>query len=242
MLKHIGRHGDRKVAIIFRELPGEDHMCLVIYPETLPTHIHNAIMGILESAPGQASPNLADVLHRNLLPDGRVILQALHNEGMLKKIQTNQVIITPTAQSNVKLDELNRIVKEMESGADALKRMQELDANAGFVDPAVKRKAEKAFKEGRIADAEAMVTPLVAPATGALDDQSLAANMLAQAKKMESDAKGLVAEAARMKKEAQKMFPAVNMKAVKTAPVAVAVEPTATKTRGRKKAAADAVQ
>ena len=238
MLKHIGRHGDRKVAIIFRELPGEDHMCLVIYPDTLPTHIHNTIMSILESAPGQQSPNLADVLHRNLLPDGRVILQALHNEGMLKKIQTNQVIVTPTAQSNVKLDELNKIVKEMESGDAALKRMQELDANAGFVDPAVKRKAEKAFKEGRISEAEA----LVAPATGALDDQSLAANMLAQAKRMEADAKGLVAEAARMKKDAQRMFPAVNMKSAKTAPVAVAVEPTAIKTRGRKKAAADAVQ
>ena len=238
MLKHIGRHGDRKVAIIFRELPGEDHMCLVIYPDTLPTHIHNTIMSILESAPGQQSPNLADVLHRNLLPDGRVILQALHNEGMLKKIQTNQVIVTPTAQSNVKLDELNKIVKEMESGDAALKRMQELDANAGFVDPAVKRKAEKAFKEGRLSEAEA----LVAPATGALDDQSLAANMLAQAKRMEADAKGLVAEAARMKKDAQRMFPAVNMKSAKTAPVAVAVEPTAIKTRGRKKAAADAVQ
>jgi hypothetical protein len=240
MLKHIGRHGDRKVAIIFRELPGEDHMCLVIYPETLPTHIHNSIMKILESAPGQASPNLADVLHRNLLPDGRVILQALHNEGMLKKIQTNQVIVTPTAQSNVKLDELNRIVKEMESGDAALKRMQELDANAGFVDPAVKRRAEKAFKEGRLAEAESMVAPLTAPADGALDDQSLAANMLAQAKRMEADAKGLVAEAARMKKEAQKMFPAVNIKAAKTAPVAV--ETTAPKTRGRKKAATDAVQ
>lgn len=240
MLKHIGRHGDRKVAIIFRELPGEDHMCLVIYPETLPTHIHNSIMKILESAPGQASPNLADVLHRNLLPDGRVILQALHNEGMLKKIQTNQVIVTPTAQSNVKLDELNRIVKEMESGDAALKRMQELDANAGFVDPAVKRRAEKAFKEGRLAEAESMVAPLTAPADGALDDQSLAANMLAQAKRMEADAKGLVAEAARMKKEAQKMFPAVNIKAANTAPVAV--ETTAPKTRGRKKAATDAVQ
>lgn len=238
MLKHIGRHGDRKVAIIFRELPGEDHMCLVIYPDTLPTHIHNTIMSILESAPGQQSPNLADVLHRNLLPDGRVILQALHNEGMLKKIQTNQVIVTPTAQSNVKLDELNKIVKEMESGDAALKRMQELDANAGFVDPAVKRKAEKAFKEGRISEAEA----LVAPATGALDDQSLAANMLAQAKRMEADAKGLVAEAARMKKDAQRMFPAVNMKSAKPAPAPVVVEPTAIKTRGRKKAAADAVQ
>jgi hypothetical protein len=217
-------------------------MCLVIYPETLPTHIHNSIMSILESAPGQQSPNLADVLHRNLLPDGRVILQALHNEGMLKKIQTNQVIVTPTANSSVKLDELNRIVKEMESGADALKRMQQLDANAGFVDPATKRRAERAFKEGRIAEAESIVAPLAAPAGGALDDQSIAANMLAQAKKMEADAKGLVAEAARMKKDAQRMFPAVNMKTAKTAPVTTAVEPAAAKTRSRKKAAADAVQ
>ena len=238
MLKHIGRHGDRKVAIIFRELPGEEHMCLVIYPDTLPTHIHNSIMGILESAPGQASPNLADVLHRNLLPDGRVILQALHNEGMLKKIQTNQVIVTPTAQSNVKLDELNKIVKEMESGEVALKRMQELDANAGFVDPAVKRKAENAFKAGRMSEAEA----LVAPAAGALDDQSLAANMLAQAKRMEADAKGLVAEAARMKKEAQKMFPTVKMKTSRSESVTPTVEPDVAKTRSRKKAAADAVQ
>ena len=45
-----------------------------------------------------------------------------------------------------------------------------------------------------------------------------------------------------MKKEAQKMFPAVNMKSAKPAPVATAVEPTAVKTRSRKKAAADAVQ
>jgi hypothetical protein len=64
-------------------------------------------------------------------------------------------------------------VKEMESGADALKRMQELDASAGFVDPATKRKAEKAFKEGRMADAEALVAPLAAPAGGALDDNHL---------------------------------------------------------------------
>jgi hypothetical protein len=159
---------------------------------------------------------------------------------MLKKIQTNQVIVTPTANSSVKLDELNRIVKEMESGADALKRMQQLDASAGIVDPATKRKAEKAFKEGRMAEAEALVAPLAAPAGGALDDQSLAANMLAQAKKMEIDAKGLVAEAARMKKEAQKMFPSVNMKSAKPAPVAEDLP--AAKTRSRKKAAADAVQ
>ena len=26
MIKHIGKHGDRKVAIVFREIPGEEHM------------------------------------------------------------------------------------------------------------------------------------------------------------------------------------------------------------------------
>ena len=83
---------------------------------------------------------------------------------------------------------------------------------------------------------------LVAPASGALDDQTLAANMLAQAKKMEMDAKGLVAEAARMKKDAQKMFPSVKMKTSRSETVVAAVEPTAPKTRSRKKAAADAVQ
>ena len=25
--RHVGKHGDRKVAIVFREVPGEAHMC-----------------------------------------------------------------------------------------------------------------------------------------------------------------------------------------------------------------------
>ena len=206
MLKHIGRTGDRKVAIVFREIPNEEHMCLVIYPDVLPTHIHNSVMSVLESAPGQQATNLADVFHRNLLPDGRNILQTLHHEGMLKKIATNQVILTPTATSSVKLDEINRLVKEMESGTEALKRMQEIDQSAGMVAPEVKRQAEAEFKNRQ----QGVVPPVQAPATGALDDHALAANMLVQAKRMEQDAQGLIAEAARMKKDAERMFPGVN--------------------------------
>ena len=221
MLKHIGRHGDRKVAIVFREIPNEAHMCLVIYPDVLPTHIHNSVMSVLESAPGQQASNLADVFHRNLLPDGRPILEALHKEGMLKKINTNQVILTPTATANVKLDEVNRLVKEMESGSEALKRMQEIDSNSGMVAPEVKRQAEAAFK-----NRQQGVAPVQAPANGALDDHSLAANMLVQAKAMESEAQGLINEAARMKKDAERMFPGVNVKDAKvvteSAPVAAA--------------------
>jgi hypothetical protein len=233
MLKHVGRHGDRKVAIIFREIPNEDHMCLVIYPDVLPTHIHQSVMSVLESAPGQQASNLADVFHRNLLPDGRNILQTLHLEGMLKKVATNQVILTPTPTTSVKLDEVNRLVKEMESGEQALKRMQEIDQNSGIVDPNVKREAERAFKRQALEKEAAQRNsgqPVI-PATdsNALDDRALAANMLAQAQRMEAEAQGLIAEAARMKKEAERMVPSVS---VSNASVSVVTE-TAKRGRGR---------
>jgi len=234
MLKHIGRHGDRKVAILFREVPGENHMCLVVYPDTLPTHIHNSILATLESPPGQASTNLADVLHRNLLPDGRAQLVALHQEGMIKKVPTSQIIVTPTANSSVKLDEMNQIIREMETGESAMQRLQELDANSGFVNPAQKRKAAAEYKRSQErGETVQPVTPLASPANGALNDQELAANMLAQAKRMEIEAKGMVSEAARMKKEAQRMFPSVQKNAEVPVPVA---EKAAPKTRERKKA------
>jgi hypothetical protein len=101
--------------------------------------------------------------------------------------------------------------------------MAKNDAARGLVEPGVKRAAEAQFKESRQAPA-----PAVASANGALDDRTLAANMLAQATRMEQDARGLVAEAARMKKEAEKLHPGV-----------VAAEPTtavatpAVKRRGR---------
>ena len=246
MLKHVGRHGDRKVAIVFREIPGDEHMCLVIYPDVLPTHIHNSVMTVLESAPGQQATTLADVFHRNLLPDGRNILQTLHAEGMLKKIASNQVILTPTPTSSVKLDEVNRLVKEMESGAEAAKRMSDLDKNSGLVDPNVKRTAEANFKRDRLEEEQrrraAHTQPVQAPSNSALDDRAIAGNMLAQAKRMESEAKGLIAEAARMKKEAEQMYPSVNAGDV-TVATPTAEAPTTPRRRGRPskpKASADA--
>ena len=250
MLKHIGRHGDRKVAILFREVPGEDHMCLVVYPETLPTHIHDSIMKTLESPVGQQATNLADALHRGLLPDGRPQLEALHREGMIKKVPTSQVIVTPNATSSVKLDELNRIVREMEMGDDARKRLEQLDQSKGLVDPSVKREQEREFKRQRLeqeaAQREKGQTPSPLTTDGALDDKSLATNMLAQAKKMESEAKGLIAEAARMKKEAQRMYPNVNLDSfAEPVPANVAAAEPEKRSRGRPKAktvTADAVQ
>ena len=198
-LKHIGKHGDRKVAVVFRTIPNEDHMCLCIYPETLPSAWHDTIMKVLESPPGQEANELADALHRNLLPDGRNILETLHHERMLKRVRTDQVTMTPTPQSKVRLDELNNMLAEMKNPAEAQK-LAAADANRGLVDAPTKRAAESAFKAGQL-------PPVQADGDNTLSDAQLAGNMLAQAKRMESEAKGLIAEAARMKKEAERMFP-----------------------------------
>jgi hypothetical protein len=204
-MKHIGRHGDRKVAVLFREVPREDHMCLVIYPDTLPAPWEAAIMKVLESEVGQQSENFADALHRSYLPDGRVILETLHKEQMIKKIRTADVTITPRPDSSIRLDELNKMLNEMKQGEEAIKRLAENDAAQGLVDPSVKRAAEAAFKNQQTQKTQA---PVVDDSNG-LSDRALAQNMLNQATRMEAEAKGLIAEAARMKKDAERMDPSV---------------------------------
>lgn len=202
-LKHVGKHADRKVAILFREVPNEDHMCLVIYPDTLPAPWEAAIMKVLESDIGQQAEQFADALHRSLLPDGRVILETLHLEKMIKKVRTADVIVTPRTDSNIRLDELNRMLNEMKQGEHAIKKLAEMDATRGLVAPEKKRSAEAEFKSRQAGQ------PATTSSQGALSDRDLAATMLTQAQRMEAEAKGLIAEAARMKKEAEKMHPGV---------------------------------
>ena len=82
-IKHVGRNNDRKVLVLYRQVPGDDHMCLVIYPEVLNASWQDAIQRVVESDVGQQANQLADALHRSLLPDGRPILETLHNLSLI---------------------------------------------------------------------------------------------------------------------------------------------------------------
>ena len=195
-LRHIGKHGDRKVAVVFREVPGEPHMCLVTYTELLGTNVHDPIISCIESDIGQHSENLADALNRSFTKDGRPILQVLHMEGQLKKVQTSQIIMTPAPNTKIKLEELNTILNEMKQGEEAVKRLAEMDKSRGIQDPAdvIRR----------------MRGPQNQPveSTGdALGDAAIAKQRMEQAHKMEREAKGLLAEAQRLMTEAQSLDP-----------------------------------
>jgi hypothetical protein len=206
MIKHIGKHGDRKVAIVFREVPGEEHMALVIYPDVLQVSMHDAIMKVIESPVGQEAENLGDALFRSLLPDGRPMLQTLHAEGMIKKVQAKQVVVTPNASSHVNLDEMNGIIRKMKMGEQAIKEMADIDANRGITGKA-RRRDDFGREVGAPVDGIRAGSAAVAgsDAARALDDAQLARDRLAQAQRMESEARGLLAESARLKAEAEAM-------------------------------------
>ena len=235
IIKHVGKNNDRKVLVLYREVPGDDHMCLVIYPEVLNAAWQDAIQKVVESDVGQQANQLADALHRSYLPDGRPILETLHNERMIKKVRSSDVIMTPSVNASVRLDELNKLINEMNKGEEARKKMEEADATRGLVDPSVKRAAEARFKEEQAAKQQAADSrftqpeAFTAPQDGVLTDRQIAANMLAQAKRMEQEATAMIAEASRMKKDAERMVPGVNtQEATWTPPV-----PEAPKKKGR---------
>jgi hypothetical protein len=204
MIKHVGKISDRKVAIVFREVPGEEHMSLIVYPDIMPAHIHDAVMKVLESDVGQTAENLGDAMFRSMLSDGRPMLQTLHSEGMIKKVQAKQVIVTPNATSHVNLEELNKIISEMKMGEDAVKRLADLDSQQGMTG-----KVRPRDDFGRELGAPAARPPGAevagSDAALALNDEAIARNLAEQAARMEAEAKGLLAESARIRAEADSL-------------------------------------
>jgi len=206
MIKHVGRHGDRKVAIVFREIPGEEHMCLVVYTETLPVSMHDSLMRAIESPTSQTAENLGDALFRELFSDGRPMLQTFHAEGMLKKVQTKQVVVTPNPSSHVNLEEMNEILRKMKLGESAVRELADLDANRGMTGK-VRRRDEFGREVGAPTELVRAGSAAIAgsDAARALDDAALAQTFQQQAERMAAEARSLLAESQRLMQEASQL-------------------------------------
>lgn len=213
MLKHVGKHNDKRCVIVFRKIPELEHMALVIYSDLLPRMIHDEVMRAVESPQGQEAREISDVLFRTIMADGHNCLESLHRNGLMKKVPTNQVLVTPTTTSSVRLDELNDILDEMQKGEEAMRRLQDLDANRGLTgkkNNTPPRKAEiQEIGERRTREAQGN-TSAADMLADMLSDSDLAAQRLEQAQKMEASAKQLLAEAERLKAEAQSLSPKVD--------------------------------
>lgn len=205
MIKHVGKHNDKKVVILYRKVPDEDWMTLLVYSEHLPQAIHDDVMRVLESPVGQNEESLADALFREIASSGQNLLHTLHHAGHIKKVPTSQVMMMPMPGQKVRLDTLNELLDKLAKGEDAAAELRKIDDSAGM-------------GKGKTSQ----LTTDIPAVTGVLSDADIANQRRTQATKMEAEAAVLLAEATRLKSEAEALSPTVVP--VETVPVTVHTE------------------
>jgi hypothetical protein len=189
-LKHVGQiiNTQRKCVVVFREIPNDETNCLIVDTDALQDWLHDDIINAVQSSGAQASANFYEYAQRTVLTDGANMLQALHTRGLLRKQATSNIMMTPNRSANIRLDELNNIIREQTGGKAA-------------VTPPTDQ-MELAGKQQAKAEPAPAAPAVTAKADGVIDDSALAKTMLSQAEQF-------MAEAARLQEQAYEMDPSL---------------------------------
>jgi hypothetical protein len=193
-LKHIGRmvNTGAKVLVVFRTLPGESNMALVLPVANLTDSYHDSIMTVVETDQAQETFEFGEIMFTRTFPDGRPMLQALQADGRLQKVPTDSVIMAPTTNDNVRLDQLNVLIAEQ--------RNCTVDDLYTFVSGAPKKSNSSAVEEIVEVKDLSPTEPLKAPENAVLSDKDIA-------KSYRSQADAMYKEAAKLRKEADELDP-----------------------------------
>jgi hypothetical protein len=184
--KHVGKlkNTGSKVLVVFRTLPGESNMALIVQTATLPDAYHDSIMTVVESPAAQEAFEFGEIMHIRMFPDGKPMLRALQADGRLQKVPTDNILMTPTIDSSVQLDQLNLLIAEQRNCA--------VDDLSYFVAGAPPKPTDAAKEE-----------PIVA--LQASEDLVLSDGDLAKSYRSQADA--MYKEAAKLRKQADELDP-----------------------------------
>lgn len=173
--KHVGTVNTKKVIIVQRQLNGDDeHMAVVIYSGIMPSKYHDDVMKLLESPEGQAAFEFRDILERRMMGDGQNMLQALSHENYLKRVPSNNVMVTPNSKSSMRLDELTKLLNKVGRGDEAVKQLDRMENAQGYADP-----AKAALTDSQVAESVSL-TEMNGNKTAAVDVELVLAATLAQ--------------------------------------------------------------
>ena len=194
-LKHIGKmkNTGAKVLVVFRTLPGESNMALVLPTATLPDQYHDSLIQLVDSDQGQDANEFGEIMFIRHFPDGRPMLVAMTQDGRLQKVPTDTVLMTPQINATVPLDQLNVLIAEQKGIP--------VDELASLVGGAPKNKETTTTKVDSPVE-QAVVEPIKAADNQVLTDKDIAKNYRSQADAMYK-------EAARLRKQADELDPPV---------------------------------
>lgn len=122
-LKHIGRlkTTGTRVIVVFRTVPGESDHALVVPVSALSESRHQSIMELIETPQAQQVFEFGEIMHIRYFPDGQPMLLGCQASGLLKKVATTDVIMTPNTKDEINLAELNiQIAKNKNCAVDDL--------------------------------------------------------------------------------------------------------------------------
>jgi len=192
-IKHIGRMKNTgvKVVVVFRTLPGDAGSALVLPVNQLTDAYHDALMQLLESDQAQEAFEFGEMMFIRHFPDGRPMLTAMQQDNRLQKVATDGVVMTPTVNASVALDQLNVLIAEQRNCA--------VDELCNFVKGARPEDNKKPAPVTESVEAPAPVRAQAAP-NAVLTDTDLA-------KSYRSQADAMYKEAARLRKEADALDP-----------------------------------
>lgn len=130
--KHYGiiKSTGSRCIVVFRELPLDDGLidkdhCLIINADSLPAVYADAVAHFVKSKTAQASNNLYEAMHSSgSMPTGEGMLTALHNRKMLRRWDSDDILMQVTPSYNIPLKELNEQIKQIEGG-----QQEEIKAN-----------------------------------------------------------------------------------------------------------------
>jgi hypothetical protein len=183
-VKHLGRFKDTKevVGVVYRVLPSDPEHALVVPTSGLESDEHTRLMDLIQSAASQTSYELAEAMARAPLGDGSIMLARFHVKGLMKKVKSNQIEMTPNQFTTISLDALNAAIAQQKG-----LKIAELAITASNDTPANTQ-------------ARNIVNPIVESVRNetVLTDEQLAA-------KLRSDADRLYKEAARLRKQADEL-------------------------------------
>ncbi len=192
-IKHVGRIAStgRKCIIVYRTLPGDAFNALIIPTENLSESYHDALINLVDSTAAQTSNELSEVLARALFPDGSTMLPSLHVKGLLNKVPTDQILMTPNPSQSILLSELNQIIAE-QLGVS----VQDLSI-----------KPEKPPTEVQEVATAIDISPKNNNTETVIDQASSELSKEQLAKKYRSDADRLSKEAAQLRRLAEELIP-----------------------------------
>lgn len=186
-MKHVGRQANnkRKCFVAYRVVPNDPNHCLVVFSDSLEAADHDALVGVVESNAGQNAYELAEVMHRSQLPDGRNMLVHFSRTGKLVKMPTSEIEMIPNFRDSVNLAELNTIIAQQKGVA-----VEDLALQSG------QQKTQSTTQTAPVAE-----TPSEPVAeNGVLTDEDLAAQYRSQADAMFKEAK-------RLREQAEELVP-----------------------------------